>query len=64
MLELTPICVLAIVSDPAAGVTAVTFTHPSGCEEWAFGRPGTSDIMQARQATVALEHVRRYLANG
>lgn len=61
--ELSADTALAIVSDAEAGLTAVTFTHPNGTEEWAFGRPGTSEIMQARQATVALEYVRRYLVN-
>lgn len=54
-------CGLAAVSDPNANATVVVFVHPGGVEEWAFGRAGTSDIMQDRVATMALEFVRRYL---
>lgn len=54
-------CGLAVVSDPDAGSTLVTLAHPDGVEEWAFGRAGTSDIMQDRVATVALEFLRRFL---
>ncbi len=54
-------CGLAVVSDPNAGSTLVTLAHPDGAEEWAFGRAGTSDIMQDRVATVALEFLRRFL---
>ena len=54
-------CGLAVVSDPGAGATVVSFVHPDGAEEWVFGRAGTGDIMQARIATVSLEFVRRFL---
>jgi len=54
-------CGLAVVSDPNAGATVVSFLHPQGPEEWVFGRAGTGDIMQARIATVSLEFVRRFL---
>jgi hypothetical protein len=54
-------CGLAILSDPDAGATIVALAHPEGDEEWAFGRAGTTEIMQERMATVALEFFRRYL---
>lgn len=54
-------CGLAVLSDPLAGTTTAIFVHPDGQEEWTFGRPGRSEIMQARIATVSLEHLRRFL---
>jgi nicotinamide-nucleotide amidase len=59
--EFAATCGIAVVSDPRAGATVVALVHPGGAEEWAFGRAGTSDIMQARIATVSLEFVRRFL---
>lgn len=59
--EFSASCALAALSDPEAGATTAVFIHPDGREEWTFGRPGRSDIMQARTATVALEYIRRFL---
>jgi nicotinamide-nucleotide amidase len=63
MLEYTPECVLAVVSDPESGVTSAAFKHPSGMEAWEFGRAGRGIEMQERITTVALEHVRRFLVS-
>jgi len=63
MLEYTPECVLAVVSDPESGITWAAFKHPSGMEEWEFGRAGRGPEMQERTTTVALEHVRRFLVS-
>ncbi len=52
---------MAVISDPNAAATVVSFVHPAGAEEWVVGRAGTSDIMQSRIATVSLEFVRRFL---
>lgn len=59
--EFSTSCGLAVLSDPNAGATTAIFLHPDGEEEWTFGRPGRSEIMQARIATVSLEFIRRFL---
>lgn len=59
--EFSATCALATLSDPEAGATTAVFIHPDGQEEWTFGRPGRSELMQARIATVSLEYIRRFL---
>ena len=59
--EFSTSCGMAVISDPSAAATIVSFVHPAGAEEWVVGRAGTSDIAQARIATVSLEFVRRFL---
>lgn len=59
--EFSASCALAVLSDPEAGATTAVFIHPDGQEEWTFGRPGRSELMQARIATLSLEYIRRFL---
>jgi len=63
MVECTSTCSLGMVSDPVAGSTCVVFVHPDGHEAWQLGRTsGRNQDTQDRVATVALEQVRRFLA--
>lgn len=61
MVDFSANCGLAVISEPAAGITIAAFVTPRDEAAWQFGRAGTDERTQERTAVVALEHVRRHL---